>query len=139
VGGLDDDLRLVTGSDAGTLTDISFGVRRDRVVLSGHTRAVTGCIATPDAAHVVSWSLDRTLKLWDLDESTCVGTIYGHAPFIAVAVLSMGDPRRQLSSESEDVPESAVCRLAALDASGMVWLIDARIPLQRRRGSTAAT
>ena len=72
--------------------------------LEGHTASVRACAVTPDGQHVVSASVDKTLKVWDLATHTCRSTHRGDAAYLAVAV-------------------SAAAVIAG-DISGAVWFLD---------------
>ena len=47
------------------LWDLESGVGRS---LQGHDRQVNGALLLPDGRRALSWSADRTLRLWDLTE-----------------------------------------------------------------------
>ena len=55
--------------------------------LSRHTSYVTA-VAVLDADHIVSGSIDKTLKVWSLTSGECLQTLSGHSGDVfAVAVL----------------------------------------------------
>jgi WD40 repeat protein len=119
--GYNGEIRLITASDDATLNVLDFGSGRRVGTLTGHTRSVTGCVAVPHVARLVSWSLDRTIRLWDLTTYACLGTLYGNAPFVALTLL----PNAMVRNESRRLQEvPAPARLAALDATGTVWIVE---------------
>ena len=62
-----------------------------RMVLKGHAGTVWSVAITPDGRTVVSSSLDKTLKIWDLVTGTCRATFEGHANFVlGVAITPDG-------------------------------------------------
>jgi len=68
--------------------------------LVGHTDGVGRLAITPDGRKVVSASIDRTLKVWDLDYGAEVQTLRGHTDAVtAVAVTPNG---RWVISGSKD-------------------------------------
>ncbi len=71
--------------------------------LGGHTARVTACAVT-DGRHVVSASLDQTLKVWDPATCTCHITHRGDASYRSVAVTAT--------------------TVIAGDTAGAVWFLD---------------
>src|SRR5258705_5882703 len=66
----------------------------------GHTSSVRAMAVTPDGRHVVSGSLDHTLRVWDLATGETETTLEGHKDWIrTVAVTPDG---RHVVSGSED-------------------------------------
>jgi WD40 repeat protein len=73
---------------------------KERACLRGHTNEVPAIAFTPDGKTVVSGSLDRTIKLWDLTTGKERATLRGHATSIlSVALAADG---RTLASASSD-------------------------------------
>jgi WD40 repeat protein len=118
---LGDHTLLVTASDDATLNLLEWSGGRRTGTLVGHTRSVTGCIAIPGLPQAISWSLDRTIKLWDLEAHSCIATLYGNAPFVALTLLPSAMARNELRRLE---PVRGPLRLAALDALGGVWIIE---------------
>jgi len=59
--------------------------------LAGHSSAVTGVAVSGDGRRAVSASVDRTLKVWDLETGLEVRTLFGHSdPVGGVAVSADG-------------------------------------------------
>lgn len=59
--------------------------------MEGHTEEVIGVAVTPDGAHAVSASEDRTLRVWDLESGREVCTLEGHTEgLISLALTSDG-------------------------------------------------
>ena len=67
--------------------------------MTGHTDAVWAVTVTPDGRGAISGSLDRTLKLWDLDRGGEVRTLIDQAWIFAVAVTP--DGRRAISGSHD--------------------------------------
>jgi Prp8 binding protein len=62
-----------------------FDLRKNEVSLDmiGHFDSITGLAVSPDASHVLSNSMDRTLCVWDIrpfstSKDRCVKTFHGH-------------------------------------------------------------
>lgn len=53
----------------------SFEDHRNLITLVGHQDAVTCLSLSETTGKVVSGSLDRTIKLWDLLNGTCLSTL----------------------------------------------------------------
>jgi WD40 repeat protein len=62
-----------------------------KVVLSGHTAEITGCVPMPDE-RAVSASRDCTLRLWDTRTGSLVRTMWGHEGEI-LGVLALDEQR----------------------------------------------
>ncbi|HWO20792.1 MAG TPA: AAA family ATPase [Kofleriaceae bacterium] len=62
----------------------------------GHTDAVRACAVTPDGRRVLSASVDRTLKLWDLETGRLAVTLEGHADAVLACAVTP-DGRRAIS------------------------------------------
>jgi WD40 repeat protein len=50
--------------------------------LEGHTHHVKSVSVTPDGLRAVSASLDRTLRVWDLETGRCLRTLEGHTHYV---------------------------------------------------------
>jgi WD40 repeat protein len=60
-------------------------------VLAGHRGVAAGVVLTPDGAHAVSASYDRTLRVWNIATGNLTRTLIGHqAQVSAVAVTPDG-------------------------------------------------
>jgi WD40 repeat protein len=57
-------------------------------ILSGHTRAVFGCVVSPDGKWIVSASHDCTLKVWDAATGTEHLTLTGHTQSVNGCAVS---------------------------------------------------
>jgi WD40 repeat protein len=68
--------------------------------LAGHNGYVTACAVTPDGRHVVSASIDHTLRVWEIANGRAVATLQGHTYWVnACAVTPDG---RHVVSASQD-------------------------------------
>ncbi len=56
--------------------------------LAGHTDRVHACTVTPDGQHVVSASLDQTLKVWELGSGRAVATLAGHTSIVHACAVT---------------------------------------------------
>jgi WD40 repeat protein len=65
--------------------------------LAGHENSVLGALLLPDAKRALSWSFDRTLRLWDLEMGNQIGEpLTGHEWSVYGALL-LPDGKRALS------------------------------------------
>ena len=55
-------------------------------MLAGHSDRVTSVAATPDGRYAVSGSVDRTLRIWDLQTGASSTTFHGDTPFLSIAI-----------------------------------------------------
>ena len=90
----------VPGFSVWGLTDNSIRIRNDDGKelrkLEGHTHAVTSVCAAPDGHHVVSGSLDRSVRVWDVATGRELRKLEGHTHEVA-AVCVTPDGRYVLS------------------------------------------
>ena len=69
-------------------------------MLVGHTDSVMSVSVMADGRRAVSGSLDRTLRVWDLESGSCLRTLEGHTDSVmCVSVMADG---RQVVSGSKD-------------------------------------
>ncbi|MDT9178410.1 MAG: WD40 repeat domain-containing protein, partial [Limnospira sp. PMC 1238.20] len=68
--------------------------------LTGHSRGVNAVAIAPDGFRAVSASMDKTLKLWDLERATELATLTGHSRGVnAVAIAP--DGKRAVSASDD--------------------------------------
>ncbi len=89
---------VVVGTDDGTIESLSAGLEFEHS-LRGHRRRVNG-LALLDDGRLLSWSLDATLRLWDLDAGKLLATTHGAAPFVVVD-LDPSDPLRFTAEDAD--------------------------------------
>jgi len=66
----------------------------------GHANSVTSLAITPDGKHIVSGSLDRTIKIWDMKSGECINTLEGHTN--SIFSLSITPDEKHIVSGSWD-------------------------------------
>lgn len=88
--GADFQKRLVVGSlsDGCILLWDLRNTSHSIASLQGHAASVTKAHVDFDTMRVVSCSLDNTVKVWDLKESICLGTLVGHTAPVSSLVVS---------------------------------------------------
>ena len=69
-------------------------------ILAGHMDSVMAVAVTPDGRQVISASLDKTLKVWDLTSGEELRTLTGHTDGVAAIVVTPDG--RQVISASYD-------------------------------------
>jgi WD40 repeat protein len=65
-----------------------------------HTSSLTSIAAASNAARMVTGSLDRSVRLWDLDRRECLATYVGHSDRVLDADISP-DGRRIVSASTD--------------------------------------
>ena len=84
-----DGCLLATGSIIGTIRLINLQqTPESRVVLEGHTRAVSCLTIAADASFLASGSDDYTLRLWSLNDYSCISVFTYFDSVKCVSVLS---------------------------------------------------
>ncbi len=73
------------------------------LTLVGHGGLILGATLLADSRRVLSWSLDSTLKLWDLERGELLHTLAGHEGEVYGAAL-LADGRRALSWSKDRTP-----------------------------------
>lgn len=68
--------------------------------LCGHKAPVTCATFTPDGKHLVTGSVDKTAKLWELATSKCLHTFEGHSAELKKVIVTADG--KQFVSTSED-------------------------------------
>jgi WD40 repeat protein len=68
--------------------------------LEGHSAYLNGAAVTPDGRRAVSASLDKTLKVWDLETGGELYTLEGHSDGVNAVVVS-ADGQRAVSASSD--------------------------------------
>ena len=91
--------------------------------LAGHSSTVTGVALSPDGRQAVSGSLDKTLKVWDLETGAELRTLFGHSDSVNGVALSP-DGRRAVS--------------ASLDKTLKVWDLETGAELRTLAGHSSS-
>jgi len=68
------------------------------IILRGHTGVVKS-LALVDEKRLVSASWDNTIKLWDIQDGSCISTMEGHAHWVTSVVTINA---KRLASASND-------------------------------------
>lgn len=104
--------QLITGEADGIvrLWDVdSIGQRDELTTLRGHERPVTMIGFSPGRSMVISSSVDRTLRLWNLQTRRLAGVLLGHADNITALAVH---------------PDGLHVASASRDATVRIWDID---------------
>jgi GTPase SAR1 family protein/uncharacterized CHY-type Zn-finger protein len=70
------------------------------LVLKGHSEAVYAIVITPNGKQIISGSMDRTLRVWDLASGRCLTTLEGHSDLVEAIVITPDG--KQIISGSDD-------------------------------------
>jgi len=73
---------LCVGTSEGQLKIFDVATKTLLRILRGHSTAARRCDFTPDKTHVVSFSDDKTVRVWDLPSETLFDTFTGHDDYI---------------------------------------------------------
>jgi WD40 repeat protein len=85
-----DGTLVAIGEEAGKIKIYDAKTGQVAKTLQGHTAAVTGVAFSADGKQLVSGSLDKSCRLWDIAEQKELGAFEGPAPINAVAIVADG-------------------------------------------------
>jgi len=91
VAALPDQGSVMTAGENGDIQvwDVGYRDYNGNVqTLRGHTGAVTDIAFTPNSREIISAGQDETLKLWNLEDRTCVRTFSGHTGSVHSLAIS---------------------------------------------------
>lgn len=78
-----DSLALAFGGQSGTIQVRSLDADNNTSsTLEGHSNGVTALEFSSGGSHLVSASLDTTIKLWEMSTKICVRTLTGHTSWV---------------------------------------------------------
>lgn len=77
---------LVTGSWDSNL--ILWKGKQEGRSLSGHSDIVSGCAATPDGRYLISWSHDKSVRMWDINLHRQLCDFPGHEDRVLTGAVS---------------------------------------------------
>jgi WD40 repeat protein len=81
---------LAYGSYDGTIRIWNIRDRRETIVLTGHTSAITSLCMTPDKQTLVSGSNDTTVRIWNIARGTATAVCRGHTGVVTSVILPAG-------------------------------------------------
>jgi len=95
--------------------------------LEGHIYKVQCVSVMPAGQHVVSGSLDETLRVWDLESGACLHTLGGHTEIVTTVSVAP-DGRRAVSGSNDKTlrvwdMESGQCLRTLGGHSDWVWAV----------------
>ena len=67
---------------------LRYATNNSNATLRGHSNYVNSALFSPDGKYIVSASLDKTIKIWDVKSGICLKTLEGHTEEIEYATFS---------------------------------------------------
>ena len=139
---------MLTGGEDNTAILWDTASRQPRLVMAGHTAAVTSVAFSPDGRRALTGSDDFTAKLWDTDvlmdePATPPAEVSGKSPVPPPAqakeVLTLKGHGRQVTSVTFS-PDGVLALTGSRDGTAIVWLAAPQgdgSDLVRRSGAAA--
>jgi WD40 repeat protein len=83
----DQTVRLwnLSALDLSATNDLTYPLKK---IFRGHTNRIFGVAFTPDGQTLATGSLDRTIKLWNVQTGACLKTLQGHTSWVWAIALS---------------------------------------------------
>jgi len=81
---IDDDSKLLTASDDGSIKVIDISSEKVVSTFEGHKQAVSCLSPQIDSKVIFSSSFDKTVKAWDMRLKSCIGTAITSNPLWCV-------------------------------------------------------
>ena len=72
----------------GTISRVCCTSDLNSRTLKGHRDQIRSAVFGPDGTKIVSASVDKTVKIWDVENGECLRTLKGHRDWICSAVFS---------------------------------------------------
>jgi WD40 repeat protein len=91
----------------------------DRVCLRGHTDDITSIAFSPDGQFLASSSIDRSIRVWDVNSQECLRVLLGHNRHVCVVRFS-NDGQRLVSCSN--------------DGGILIWNIESPDPIRQLDG-----
>jgi len=91
---------IAVGLESGKIIILDRITGIQTAILSGHTDSVRSLAFSPDGTSLVSGSIDKTVKLWDVQTGGVVKTFHGHTDW--VHSVSISADYTTIASGSED-------------------------------------
>jgi len=91
---------IAVGTGTGNIITVDAITGVQMSVLSGHTSHVNSVAFSSDGTFLVSGSLDRTIKLWDVQTGGVIKTLYGHIE--GVSSVAISPDQTTIASASND-------------------------------------
>jgi len=91
---------IAVGTETGNIITVDAITGVQMSVLSGHTSHVNSVAFASDGTFLVSGSLDRTIKLWDIQTGGVIKTLYGHIE--GVNSVAISPDQTTIASASND-------------------------------------
>ena len=83
---LDITKKILSKKDIDTLVqDFKF---RPFLSEKSHSKYITSIAISPNGKYVVSGSRDNSIKIWDIETSTCLNTLENHSDFVSSVAIS---------------------------------------------------
>lgn len=127
---------LCVGDSAGTLFIFNANTLAQTAILQGHTSTVCSIVSVESLVpprRITSGSYDGTIRIWDLDSSTCISTIQAY-PNIAPAPTNAPAPAGSQPPADTPHPVWSLAyvegsrRLVAGTSDGIVRFYDVSVP-----------
>lgn len=121
---------LIAGEENGTVRLFECSSRNPLRIFKGHSAAVHRVAFTADNTHVVSFSDDKTVKLWDIPSEKVVHTYDAHEDYIRAGCASPISPNIFVSGGYDKMIKVFDTRVGGLNENGVIYEVNHERPVE---------
>lgn len=121
---------LVAGEESGTVRLFECSSKQPLRVFNQHTAAVHRVSFTADNTHILSFSDDKTVKLWDIPAEKAVHTYEEHNDYIRAGCASPISPNIFISGGYDNVVKAYDTRIGGLNEKSVIFEVNHGRPVE---------
>lgn len=121
---------LVAGEENGTVRLFESSIKNPLRIFRKHTAAVHRVSFTADNTHIVSFSDDRTVKLWDIPSEKVIQSYEEHRDYVRAGCASPIAPNIFISGGYDKVVKMFDIRVGGLNEKSVVFEVNNDRPVE---------